>query len=794
MGMSKMVELTRRAARSALLATAGSAALLAMAQVAHADTPEAATSTSSSVGEVIVTAQRRSQNIQDVPESVQAVSGKDLIASGIKSTQDLGQITPNVTIISPIGAGNQPLITIRGIGLNDFDTNNAGPNGIYVDDVYISAPGAQNFSMFDVAQVQVLKGPQGTLYGRNTSGGALVFTSNRPTDEFTADAHVEVGNYGTWQLEGAVGGQIAPDLDARFAFILNRSDGYTENTVPGNGNPFDKVSNEAIRLQLKYEPNDKLKLYFETTVGYLDNPPEPYGHIGVFVPGTQNTTNPAGPTLCTPAQAFAGGCVDLFGYGTPSYWKGAYAEPLDLTNLAAITQFRAEYQAGPITLTSISSWQYDDKFHPEDTDGDPLDLLRATYGVISNTYTQEFRAAQNTKNFNWVAGAYYLHENLDQDQPLSLFYDGDLAGGFGIKPGPGAFNNIAQISYDNSVQRTDTAAVFAQGDYNWRRFTLTLGGRYTWERKTFDYDGSTQYQDNGIGNYGPLQDIINADEAQTASNFTYRVALAYHFTDQIQGYGSVATGFKSGDFNGSFLSNVAAQALLQLQPVKPEQVTAYELGEKATLLDRRLVLNASVFYNKYDNEQIFATVPQSIQLGNGTTTQEETEILTNAKSSHTEGAEFQVTAAPFDGLTLDLEPALLRTRLDNAGVPTFAGGVDLTGKELANAPKFSFTAVVDYKWALANGDDINFRWNSNYRSHIWFDSTNDPYIQQNGYWLHNLNIDYESRNHWVAGVYIRNLANEKYELTSSDISDPFGFLEPVEGPPRMYGVELTYHY
>ncbi|HXO01878.1 MAG TPA: TonB-dependent receptor, partial [Stellaceae bacterium] len=676
-----------------MLATAASAALLAMAQAARADTATAAdAATSSSVGEVVVTAQRRSQNIQDVPESVQAVGGKDLIAAGIKSTQDLGQITPNVTIISPIGAGNQPLITIRGIGLNDFDTNNSGPNGIYVDDVYISAPGAQNFSFFDISQVQVLKGPQGTLYGRNTSGGALVFTSNRPTDDFTADAHVEYGNYGTWQMSGAAGGQIAPDLDARFAFIINRSNGYTENFLRDNGNPFDNVSNEAIRFQLKYQPNDKLKLYFETTVGYLDNPPEPYGHIGVFAPGTQNS---ATPTPCSPSRAFAGGCVDLFGYGTPPYWQGSYAEPLNLTNLAAITQFRADYQAGPIMLTSISSWQYDDKYHPEDTDGDPLDLIRATYGVISNTYTQEFRASQNEKNFNWVAGVYYLHESLDQDQPLSLFYDGDLGGGFGIPPGPGAFNGIAQESYDTSQQKTDTAAVFAQGDYTYARFTLTLGGRYTWERKTFDYSGSTQFQDDGVG---PLTDIITANEAQTASNFTYRVALAYHFTDQIQAYGSVATGFKSGDFNGSFLSNVAAQALLQLQPVRPEQVTAYELGEKATLFDRRLVLDASVFYNKYNNEQIFATVPQSIELGNGTTTQEETEILTNAKSSHTEGAEFQVTAAPIDGLTIDLEPAILRTRLDNAGVPTFTGGVDLSGKELANAPKFSFTAVADYRW------------------------------------------------------------------------------------------------
>jgi iron complex outermembrane receptor protein len=779
-----MIAVACRGVRSALLATAGSAALFATAQSAHADTPD--TGSATGVGEVVVTAQRRSQNIQEVPESVQAISSKQLIAAGIKSTQDLGQITPNVTIISPIGAGNQPLITIRGIGLNDFDTNNAGPNGVYLDDVYLSAPGVQNFSMFDISQVQVLKGPQGTLYGRNTSGGALLFTSYRPTDYFTADVHGEYGDYNTLQLMGAMGGPIAPGLDGRIAVVVNHSDGYTHNFLTGD--PYDNVNNEAVRLQLQYQPNDRLKLYFNTTVGYLRNHPEPYGHIGVFKPGTQNTPN---PVLCTPAQAFAGGCVDLYGYGTPPFWQGAYAETKDLTNLAAITQFRADYRVGPITLTSITSWQYDDKFHPEDTDGDPLNLIRATYGVKSDTYTQEFRAAQSETNFNWVAGLYYLHENLKQDQPLSLFFDGDLGGGFGIPPGPGAFDNIAQIIQDNSSQTTDSAAVFAQGDYTWRRLTLTLGGRYTSERKSFDYAQSTQFQEGGLGNYGPPTDLINPPgEHTSASNFTYRVALSYHFTDQMQAYGSIATGFKSGGFNGSFLSADPNQVALQLKPIKPEDVTAYEIGEKATLFNHRLILDAALFYNAYTNEQVFASVLSSIII-NGKVEPISALILGNAPASHTEGAEFQITAAPFEGLTIDLEPAVLRTRMDNG---IFPGGSNFTGKELSNAPKFTFTAVVDYRWPLANDDAINFRWNSNYRSHYWFDATNDPYIQQNGYWLHNLNIDYESHQHWIAGVFVRNVANEKYNLTSSDISSPFGFLEPVEGPPRTFGVELSYHY
>ena len=644
--------------------------------------------------------------------------------------------------------------------------------------------------MFDLSQVQVLKGPQGTLYGRNTSGGAVVFTSNKPTDHFTGDLHLEYGAYNTLQLSGAVGGPIASNLTGRVAAVVNHSDGYTKNAYTG-GDPIDNINNESVRLQLLYKPSDKLKLYFETMDGYVRNHPQPYGHIGTYVAGTQGD---ASPVVCSPAQAKAGGCVDLFGFGTQKQWSGAYNRLQDLTNFVSINQIRADYDLGPAILTSITSYQYDDKFHPEETDASPNNLLSATYGVKSDTITQEVRLAHNSKLFNWVAGGFYLHENLRQNQPLDLFGDGDLFGGFGIPAGPGAFDGIAQRSYDHSRQTTDTFALFGQSDYTWNKLTLTLGARYTWEKKSFVYSGSTQYQSGGLGNYGPLQSFINYSNSETNSNITWRTALSYHFTHQIQAYASAATGFKSGGFNGSFLSNDPQQALLQLTPIRPEKVTAYEIGEKATLLDRRLNLNLAAFYNDYENEQIFASVPQTLTTGTGQEIQTTTQLLTNAKKAHTEGVELQVTAAPVYGLTIDLQSAWLRTRLDDATLPLFSGASSLNGKELANAPHFTFSGVVNYRLDLANGDDINFHWNSNFRSHVWFDSTNDPYIQQSPYWVHNLNIDFEAHQGWVAGVFIRNLADTKYTLTSTDLSVPFGFLEPVYGAPRTYGVELSYHF
>jgi len=755
--------------------------------LAHAaEAPAAADST---VQEVVVTAERRSENIQRVPSSVQAVSAQDIQTMGLAQTSDLGRITPNVSITLPTGEGNQPTITIRGIGLNDYDTNNAGPNGVYVDDVYISNPSAQSFGIFDLRQIQVLKGPQGTLYGRNTSGGAVVFTSNSPTDALTADAHIEYGSFNSYQLEGAVGGPVTANLDARVALVINHSDGFMHDDTTDSATS--GIDNQSVRLLLLYKPTDNLSVLFNTMVGHVHNLPEEYRHVGTFEPGTNLSAN---PVVCSPAQANAGGCVDIWGFGTPTnFYDGSFNRREYLTALNVVSSLKIDYDLNDFKFTSISAYQHYNKLMPEDSAAAPYDLLRATYGVNSNTFTQEFRVGQTEKAFDWVAGVYYLDEELDQNQPLSLFYDGDLYGGFGIAPGPGAFDGIAQISNDSSKQHTESAAVYGQGDYNWGKFTLTLGGRYTYERKTFDYLGSTRYQLGGLGHYGPLIDIIADDESQTASNATWRVAGAYHVTSSIMGYASAATGFKSGDFNGGYLSNIAAQALLQLKPVAPEKVTAYEVGAKSSFFDHHLQLDGAIFYNQYDNQQIFAVVPQEIQTSSGLL-DESTNILANAKSSHTEGVELQLTAIPIDRLTINLQPAWLRTRIDDAGLPVFSGSIPLNGNQLANAPKFSFFGTVDYRIPLPNSASLILEWDSSYRSHQFFDTTNDPYIQQNGYWIHDANVTYKSKWGWELGLYARNLTGTQYLLTNFDLTEPFGSTQGTVGMPRTVGAEFTYHY
>ncbi len=576
-------------------AVLGPLTLLAAAPAARAAEASDTTSSPTAVETLVVTAQRRSENIQEVPISIQAFTGKDLQNLGVKSSVELGALTPNMDIALVAGPGNQPIITIRGIGLNDYDTNNAGPNGVYVDEVYLSAPGSQSFATFDLDRVEVLKGPQGTLYGRNTSGGAINFVSRKPTDYFTGDLHIEYSEYNTVNIEGAVGGPIAHNLDGRIAFVVNESDGYVHNDLTGNSE--NGLNNYAVRTQLLWKPTDNFKLLFNVHGGQVNNRPTEYRHIGDFVPGTT--------TQCSLAATYAGGCVDLFGYGTPKgFYEGAYnrTEHLKVNSLGSF--LRADYLLGTIDLTSITAFEHNDKIHPEDSDASPNRLLEINFGVKSNTFTQELRATQSTNKYDWVTGLYLLSEKLQQNQPLFILLDGDQFFG-----GPGAANGVAFQAFDRSNQITNAYAAYAQGDYKIiDKLKLTLGGRYTAEQKGFDYNGSVQFQEGGENNFGPLMTLANTHEGLRSSAFNYRVGLQYQFTQDIMTYASVASGFKSGDFNGSFLSLVPVEIALQLTPVKPEHVTTYEVGGKSTFFDGRLLFNAAAFYNQYNDLQVFVLV------------------------------------------------------------------------------------------------------------------------------------------------------------------------------------------
>ncbi len=761
---------------------------------------KAASDKDTKLEEVLVTAQKRSQNVQNIPITIQALTAKDINQLGIKSSTDIAQAIPNVDIALPSGAGSQPIITIRGIGVNDFDTNNAGPNGVYVDEVYLSAPGSQTFQVFDLDRIEVLKGPQGTLYGRNTSGGAINFIAAKPTDTFTADVHAGYSSYDTFSLEGAVGGPLAQGLDGRFAFVKNNSDGYMTNALTGNHE--NGANDFATRALLLYKPISDLTLLFNVHGGQVNTRPTEYRHVGVFqpsAPGTQNdpvqyNNVPPGypayagtPVQCSQAQISAGGCVDLFGYGTPQgFYNGSFDRQQNLVVNSIGSNLRIDYKPGSLAFTSITAFEHFDKFHPENTDAGPNRLLDIDFGVNSNSFTQEFRAAQDLGNLHWVLGLYNLDEWLSQDQPAGELLD------FDTFYGAGAGNGVAAMLLDNSKQITTSGAIFGQADYALtEKLKLTLGGRFTDESKKFKTADSEAVQNNGINNFGPYTPLWSFDKSSYNSAASWRAALDYSFTKRILVYASAASGFKSADFNGGFLSTNPAEANVQSNPVAPEKVLAYEIGVKSELFDRRLLFNAAVFYNDYRDMQVFTQI-NPIAGGAGLPLL----ILTNAPKAHTDGIDLQMVAKPIRYLTATVNLGLLEAKIDQLTsiINTSGTTQSYAGNTLPLAPRTSLSGILDYRIPFETGT-LDLQANANYRTKQYFDTTDDPLITQRSYWLENARIGYSfDQGIWEVAAFGHNLSNQKYLSDAFDESNPFGFVEEVVGTPRSVGVQLNYSF
>ena len=740
---------------------------------------QAAVETTGRIETVVVTAEKRSEDIQAVPISIQAFSAKQISDLGIKASTDLSQFTPNLDIALPAGNGNQPIITIRGVGLNDYDTNNAGPNGIYLDEVYLSSPASQTFQAFDLERIEVLKGPQGTLYGRNTSGGAINFVTAKPTDEFTGNFHGEYGAFDTYQLEGAVGGQLTDGLDGRISIVKNGSGGYTFNSLTGtreNG-----ANNIAGRAQLLWKPSEDLSFLLSVHGGSVANRPAEYRHLGAF----------GGAQCAIPSVVLAGtgGCTDLFGYGTPAnFYGGAYnrQQHLQVHNFGA--SLRGEYTMGSWNFTSLTAFEHNDKLHPEDSDASPNRLLEINFGVRNATFTQELRADWNTENNDLLAGLYYLDENLHQNQPLFILLDADNFFG-----GPGSGDGAAEIATDQSKQVTESYAVFLHDTYSISNaLKVTLGARFTGESKSFLYAGGTTFQSGGMDNFPPVTPILpppgdSFNKHLANTSFNWLASINYHFTDNLMAYASVSTGFKSGGFNGSFIGATPdpVQVEAQLQPIKPENVTAYEIGEKASFYDGRLVINGSLFYNDYRNEQVFILVPISLNPPLAVN------VLTNARNAHMEGADLEIVGRPLDNLTLSATLGLLDAKIDSND-PSFTGS-SYQDHQLPLSPHVTLSTMADYKTPFWDGT-LDFQFSANFKSHQFFDVANSAFLTQNAYWLENARIAYAfDDDHWEAAAFIRNLSGEKYFLDVFDLSF-VGFYQGIMGQPRTFGAEVNYRF
>jgi iron complex outermembrane receptor protein len=709
---------------------------------------------SSVLEEITVTAQKRAQNLQDVPVSVTAFSGDALQKLELTNSTDIAMQTPGLNIGTPVGEGNNPSITLRGVGLNDFNDNNESPVAVYIDDVYMASMAGQTFQLFDLERVEVLRGPQGTLYGRNSTGGLVHFISRKPTEETEGYIRASYGRFNNYKLEGAVGGALGDRVQARLSFALDKADGYVNNRIGPNPNNKDSV---AWRFQLNFDATDDLSVLFNFHGTHTDARAAAYQHQGT---GLAPDGSP-----CTDAQAAAGSCTDFFGYRDTDgdVWAGAYNRvgPLDIKTYGGSMTINWDF-SDSLTLTSITAYDILRKFHQEDTDMGPLDLVRPTFQARTRQFSQETRIAGEGDSYNWVAGVYYFTQHVNAPQRLDFGMDLDPT-----------------FSLDTSVlQNTRSFAGFAQAEVDLtEQLSVTGGIRYTDEHKDYDYTQIDRLGGvTGLGIPGlVLLDFNQANFGNLAvlnnGVFSGRGGINWRPNEDWLVFASIARGFKSGGFNAGFTS--APPSGIRYGK---ETLTSYEVGFKSTLLGGLARFNATAFW--YDYKDLIALTFE------GTAS-----FLTNAANATVKGAEFELVANPIEGMDINLGMSLLNSDADGITLP---GNVPLNNRKLVLAPEFTFNGLVRYSVPMGNDGALSGQVDFAYQGAHFFDIKNQPVARENGYWVWNARVAYSfADDAYEIAAWVKNLTNEKYLAYTFDFTGDFGFNQQFYAPPRWWGVTAS---
>lgn len=750
----------------------GSKAAIAVALVASAFQPAAAqeaaqAESTEGIQDIIVTAQKRDQSVQDVGIALSVVAGDTLAQSGAASVTDLAAVVPNVQ--ANFGAG-QVAFNVRGIGTNEFSANLDSPIAVNVDEVYLSKTFMTGLLLFDVDRVEALKGPQGTLFGRNATGGAINFFTRRPTAEFEVGSVTSFDNYETIRTDSYVSGPLTDNLAFRVSGLLvDQGKGWYRNTTLGRREGAEKKW--ALRGQLQWSGASTdvlLTIWGGRQRGELI----PYEGVGVFTPASLAA---GAPVFCPEYLAGrARGSTANCRRGTDGGFPGdddpftsMNNRPHRVRNSSLGASLRVEHDLGPSTLTSISSYQSFTRDQDEDSDGTPVDVIDVAYYSKIKQFTQEVRLSSNgTGRWNYVAGLYYQNDNFRNGDYLTVA--GGLAPGF----------------WSPFTQKADAFAAFLNNNVELTdQLSLTAGVRYSWERIKFD--GGT-FAGTGITGRPERPTTIVAPLAvaqrqRTDDDANYKIGLEWRpridadWIDKLLVYGSVSNGFRSGSFNAAFVSSID-----QLTSLAPEKITAYEVGFKSNFARRTMQLNGSVFHYDFRDGFINVDSPSS-----------PVPITINAAAISTWGAELEWIWQPRRDVSLGLSGGWLDSRLKG---DITSGGQSLSGNRPVQAPRWTLNSQASWTPAISDRLVAIFAGDASWRSAQFFEANNSPSSREPGYWLVNGRVGIGAENQsWSVALFARNLTRSKYRTYVNDLP-AFGWVLNIYGPPRTYGVVASVRF
>lgn len=666
-------------AAGVLLATAGHV----LAEPAPADAAPTVEQ-DAKLGTVTVNARRREETSQSVPTPISVLGSETLETQRIYRVQDLQQLVPS-TNVAYVHA-RQSSISIRGLGNNPASDGLEGSVGVYLDNVYLGRPGMAVFDLLDVEQLEVLRGPQGTLFGKNTTAGVLNITTRKPTFQREGSVQSSLGEDGYWQTQGSFSGPITDTLAGRISAYRTEDDGYVKNLY--NGDDLNGGKRQGFRTQLLFKPSDTFNLRW---IGEYNEEDSNNGILSLYSTGPtingvnryESLASQAGATLVSGKKRKvnfdADQMVKVFQGGTSV--EANWTLPNDFT------------------LTSITAYRWWD-FTPRNDDGlNVPTAYNAGVSVRDKQYSQELRLASPTGGFfDYVLGAYYFKQDLDNK---SFTYYGPQADIWNATPA-GALANVTTLG--NGHIDTDSYALFAQGTWHLtERLDFTAGVRGTYEEKnawvTRDdpFGGAAVTGAAATARQGRVGAYDSGDLSQYSFAPSGLLSLSYRFNDEVLGYASLSHGEKSGGVN---LTVGAAPRLgTDSLQVGTERVNNAELGVKSTLLDNRLQLNANLFWAQVHGYQ--ANVYDQVN---------RVQYLANAGSVRSRGFEFEATAVPLRGLTLNFNGSwndVRYTEYKDAPCPpevslvNAAATCDLSGHQVVGASKYIANLNAQYKWQLA---------------------------------------------------------------------------------------------
>ncbi len=735
-----------------------------------------------SLEEIIVTAQKREQSLQDVPLAVSAFSGRELLQSGVIDTQDLESVNSSLVIRSSTDESRGSVLRIRGVGTTGNNSGLEGSVGVFVDGVYLSRTGIAMNNLVDIERVEVLRGPQGTLFGKNTSSGAIAIFTKKPDFENSGMLSVSYANNNDLKLKGSINGELMPDLLAgRLAFTSHTRDGHIDNVAPAtlatSGDEYNDRDRQTLRGQLLLTPDDSVDVRLIVDHGEKDESccASPYSEFGA----RQAAVNAAAITLGIATQEQMDAITSLSPFDRKVATDKAYSNVTEESGAS----IEVNWDFNGINLSSISGYRNYEFSVDLDGDRSLLDIANTKVNSEVETLSQEFRVNGVSGGLDWMLGAYLFSEEISElSSTLYGAHTGEFFSGFVGSAGAKALIRSSYVEGDGAVsnnfkQQTDGYSIFSHNNIDISDvMMLTFGLRYNTEEK----EGSGVFVSNSTplcSNPGPLGALgficpvpdfrSNNDYSET----TGTLKLSYSLNDSALTYLSYARGFKAGGIN---LNRAAGLSIVEFLP---ETVDTGELGVKAELLDGRLRLNTAVYYSEYENFQL--------NTFDGVTT-----IVSNAAGVRSHGAELDLTAKITRGLVATLSYAYNDTQYTGDTVDPV-----LAGEQLSAAPKSTATIGATYRRSVADNLLGFVNVNARYQTGSNTGSDLDPQKFQSDFMVANMRFGLRDKaGDWELAVWGKNITDEEYFAVVIDSPGQAGSYNAFVAAPASYGLAATYNF